>query len=350
MTLARVGIIGASGFSGLELTRLVLSHPRLELVFATSDRWVDQGVDSKVVAKARAARGLRYVGVDAAMALAKECAAVFLATPAETSLELVPRLLEARTRVVDLAGSFRLKDASQYPLFYKFQHTSQALLEDAVYGLPELFRSAIAGRRFVANPGCYPTAAALGLAPLLRAGLVELDSIVINAASGVSGAGRKSTEEYTFMEIHDDYRAYKVLAHQHTPEIEQTLSHQAKSPLSVVFTPHLLPMKRGILSTSTLRLKANTSDADVQAALVAAYEKEPLLRLKSGADAVRLAEVVDTPLCTVGATVMRRHCVVVSAIDNLLKGAASQAIQNLNLMLGFEEVLGLGVGEGVRAG
>lgn len=341
MTHARIGLVGASGYSGIELTRLLARHAQVSLDFLTSDRWVGQTVAARVGLTPDARHASKYVTVEEGLSRAASVDAVFLATPAETSLELAPKLLAAGTRVIDLAGSFRLKDATQYPPFYKFTHHEPALLEQAVYGLPELFRDRIVGQRFIANPGCYPTAAALSVAPLLEAGLVEPESIVINAASGVSGAGRKASEEYTFMEIDADFRAYKVLGHQHTPEIEQTLSTVAGAPLSLVFTPHLLPMKRGILSTATVLLKPGVEAAAVQQAFERRYAKEPLVTVLASAEAVRIADVVNTARCLVGVTVKGRRCVAISAIDNLLKGAASQAVQNLNLMLGFPEVTAL---------
>lgn len=338
MTRARIGIVGASGYSGMDLTRLLLGHPNVELDFLTSDRWVGQTVESKLgVAVKQGAT--QYVSVEQGLARAASCEAVFLATPAETSLELAPKLLGA-TRVIDLAGTFRLKDAGLYPTFYKFTHPDPALLARSVYGMPELFRERIAGQRFIANPGCYATAAALSVAPLVKQGLVDLD-VVISAASGVSGAGRKASEEFTFMEIDADFRAYKVLSHQHTPEIEQTLSMVAGRPVSLVFTPHLLPMKRGILSTAVTRLRDGVTAAQVTEAYQRAYAQEPLVKLLASADAVRIADVVNTPKTLIGVTVSGRRCVAISAIDNLQKGAASQAVQNLNLAMGWPETAGL---------
>jgi N-acetyl-gamma-glutamyl-phosphate reductase len=338
MTRARIGIVGASGYSGMDLTRLLLGHPNVELDFLTSDRWVGQTVESKLgVAVKQGAT--QYVSVEQGLARAASCEAVFLATPAETSLELAPKLLGA-TRVIDLAGTFRLKDAGLYPTFYKFTHPDPALLARSVYGMPEFFRERIAGQRFIANPGCYATAAALSVAPLVKQGLVDLD-VVISAASGVSGAGRKASEEFTFMEIDADFRAYKVLSHQHTPEIEQTLSMVAGRPVSLVFTPHLLPMKRGILSTAVTRLRDGVTAAQVTEAYQRAYAQEPLVKLLASADAVRIADVVNTPKTLIGVTVSGRRCVAISAIDNLQKGAASQAVQNLNLAMGWPETTGL---------
>jgi len=333
----RAGIIGASGYSGIELTRLILRHGQVQLGFATSDRWVGQ----TVAAKTGLGSELSYVSVDAGLEAARGCQVVFLATPAESSLELGPKLAAQGVTVVDLAGSFRLKDAALYPPYYRFEHTAPALLAKAVYGLPELFREQVKGARFVANPGCYPTAAALSVAPLLHAGLVDPQSLVINAASGVSGAGRKASEDFGFMEIDGDFRAYRTLKHQHLPEIRQTLSQVAGADVPLVFTPHLLPVKRGILSTAVAKVKKGVTTAQVQQVLADAYGEEPLIGVKSEPDAVRLADVVLTPKCLVGAATDGAHVVSISAIDNLLKGAASQAVQNMNLALGLPETMGL---------
>ena len=325
------GLIGASGYSGIELTRLLLGHRGVTLSFVTSDRWVEQTIAERTALPSQ----LKYVSNEQGLGAAKGCDVVFLATPAETSLQLAPKLRALGVRVVDLAGSFRLQDLSKYPAFYKFEHTAPSLVKEAVYGLPELFRAKIRGAAFVSNPGCYATAAALSVAPLLNAGLIDPTSIVISAASGVSGAGRKASEEFTFMEIDSDFRAYKTLKHQHVPEIEQTLG------VRLVFTPHLLPIKRGILSTAVARLKSGVSQAQVNEAFGAAFGREPMVKLVASADSVRIADVVRTPWCLIGASVDETHVVSVSAIDNLLKGAASQAVQNMNLMLGHEETAGL---------
>jgi N-acetyl-gamma-glutamyl-phosphate reductase len=332
-----VGIVGASGYSGLELTRLLLGHPRARLAFATSDRWVGQ----TVAARTGLPSELPYLGVEAGLAAAGDCQVVFLATPAESSLELVPRLRGRGVKVVDLSGSFRLADASLYPRFYRFEHRAPAQLAEAVYGLTELYAEQVRGASLVANPGCYATAAALSVAPLLRDGLVDPGSLVINAASGVSGAGRKASEDFTFMEVDADFRAYRTLSHQHLPEIRQTLSRVAGVDVPLVFTPHLLPIKRGILSTAVARLVPGTSAAQVTAAYERAYGRCPLVSLRGSADAVRIAEVVNTPRTVIGASVDERTVVAVAAIDNLLKGAASQAVQNFNLLLGHGETEGL---------
>ncbi len=330
-----VGVFGASGYSGLELVRLCSTHPGVELRFLTSDRW--EGKAASAYAATRSP--LHFIGHAAGEAAAAQCDVVFLATPAETSLALAARL--SGPRVVDLSGAFRLKDAALYPKFYGFEHHDGATLASAVYGLPELFRAQIPAAKWVANPGCYATAAALSVAPLLKAKLIDPSSIVISAASGVSGAGRKASEDFSFMEIDADFRAYKVLKHQHTPEIDQTLSALGGGTVSTVFTPHLLPLKRGILNTSVATLNLGVTAAQVTAAFTDSYEKEPMIRLRESADHVRLAPIVHTSFTDVGFSVQGRRVVVTSALDNLLKGAAGQALQNFNLLAGFAETEGL---------
>lgn len=287
----RVAIVGASGYSGIELTRLLEAHPNIEVV----------------------ATGREAIEAD--------CDVAMLATPAEVSHEIAPQLLAKGRRVVDLSGAFRLRDAALYPKFYGFEHRHPELLAEAVYGLPELDRTRQAAARLIANPGCYATAIQLALAPLRYSGRA-----IVDAMSGVTGAGRKATEGFSFTEIANDVRAYRVLKHQHTPEIEQQLATR------VTFVPHLLPIKRGILATCHV----DASDVDF-----ACYANEPFISLAPSANEVRIVDVVGTNKCRIGYTRDGDHVVVMSAIDNLVKGAAGQAVQNLNLMLGLAEQAGL---------
>jgi N-acetyl-gamma-glutamyl-phosphate reductase len=340
MHTASVGIIGASGYSGLEATRLLAHHPRAELVFATSDRWVAQSVGARAGVTGPAA-ALRYLAQPEAEARAKGCDVVLLCTPAEVSLDLVPRLLDKGVKVIDLSGAFRLKDAAAYGAWYGFEHHAPQLLAGAVYGMTELFRARVREAQLVANPGCYPTAATLPLAPLLREGLVDPRTLVINAASGVTGAGRKASEEYGFCEVEGDFRAYRVLRHQHTPEIAQTLEQLGGSPAPLTFTPHLLPVRRGILCTTYAWFKPGATVEQVGTALREAYGDEPFIQLLPSAEAVSLKGVVGTNRCQIGFASDRGRLVLVSSIDNLVKGAAGQAVQNLNVMSGFDEALGL---------
>ncbi|MGQ0507897.1 MAG: N-acetyl-gamma-glutamyl-phosphate reductase [Myxococcaceae bacterium] len=330
-----IALFGASGYSGLVAGRLLSAHPRAKLAVVTSDKWGG----SSVLSKTGDDVPLKYVSHDEGLALAKGCAAALLATPAEASLTLAPKLLELGCKVVDLSGAFRLKQEDRYPAFYNFTHSAPALLAKAVYGMPELGRQTLGA--LVANPGCYATAAALQLAPLLKAGVIEKTGIVIDAASGTTGAGRTGSEDYGFGEIDEDFRAYKVLKHQHTPEILQTLAVP-----SLTFTPHLLPLRRGILSTAYARLAPGKTAAQVRESLARAYEGERFIRVLADADQVNLKAVVGTNRCDLGVSVDETgldpgRVVVVSAIDNLLKGAAGQAVQNLNLLMGWPEHEGL---------
>jgi N-acetyl-gamma-glutamyl-phosphate reductase len=328
-----VGIVGASGYSGLELSRILALHPHLELKLLGSDKWAGETAGRRAGLSGAAGK-LKYAPQDRCAELGRECAAVFLATPAEASLQLAPALLDAGVRVVDLSGAFRLRDARLYPKSYGFTHPRPDLLEEAVYGLPELARTP-EGARLVANPGCYPTAAALALAPLVEAGLLEGDRIIVDAASGVTGAGRRAAEEYSFAEIDGDFRAYKVLRHQHQPEMAQTLGRQ------LTFTPHLLPAKRGILATCYARLADGRRGEDLRAAYAHKYADAPFVEVLESPDDVSLKGVNGTNKCQVAVAADGDVVVAISAIDNLVKGAAGQAVQNLNLMMGWPETAGL---------
>lgn len=321
----RVSIIGASGYSGMELVRILLAHPNIQIVAAGSDKLARRPIENVGTSTSS---GLTYVeqidAVDAA------CDVAFLATPAEVSAYFVPRLLAAGRRVIDLSGAFRLRDATLYPKFYNFEHPQPELLAEAVYGLPELDRERQRNARLIANPGCYATAIQLALAPLRYEGRA-----IVDAMSGVTGAGRKATEDFSFAEIANDVRAYRVLKHQHTPEIEQQLRAR------VTFVPHLLPIKRGIIATCHVDL----SDAEARVDF-SRYAKEPFVSLAPSANDVKIVDVVGTNKCRIGYSTDGEHVVVISAIDNLVKGAAGQAVQNLNLMLGLPEQAGL---EGLRS-
>ena len=347
-----IGVVGASGYSGIELCRVLAAHPGVDVRFVASDRWEGVTVRAKT-GIGGSVGGLSYVPHAQAVGAAHGCAAVLLATPAEASLELAPQLLERGVKVIDLSGAFRLADGSAYPRHYGFEHRHPALLAHAVYGLPEIEdRKAIAAARLVANPGCYPTAAALALVPLLRAGLLADEAIVVDAASGVSGAGRQASEAYSFCEVADDVRPYKVLRHQHTPEIAQSLARGAGKPVRVTFTPHLLPIKRGILSTASARLAPGARAAALAETLRATYRDEPLVEVLDAPEQVAIARVAGTARASVAVAVAEAgfdpgRVVVVSAIDNLLKGAASQAVQNLNLVLGLPERMALEPAPGV---
>jgi N-acetyl-gamma-glutamyl-phosphate reductase len=334
-----IAVVGASGYSGLELTRQAARHPRLRLVSLFSDRWAAEAAGDRLPLPAPAA-ALRYLALADAPSLDAEIA--FLATPAEVSLDLAPRLLARGVRVVDLSGAFRLEDATLYPTWYGFEHAARAELAAARYGLPELERSRLRDARLVSNPGCYATATALALAPLVKTGLVEADGIAVAAMSGVSGAGRRASEDFSFCEIDEDLRAYRLGRHQHVPEIEQTVRRFAGRCGPISFVPHLVPIRRGILATCSLRLARGAAAADLETAWEQAYRSEPFVRLLP-AEKVAVKDVARTNRVHLGLSVDSRAgiAVAVSAIDNLVKGAAGQALQALNAAMGWDETLGL---------
>ena len=341
-SISTVGIVGVSGYSGMELARIVAGHPRLALGLAVSDKWAGStvadhisvsGIDGTVPVRPQSdPTGAAFAGLDV----------VFLCTPAEASLALAPIALEAGARVVDLSGAFRLA-ANEYPHWYGFTHSRPELLPSACYSIPEAGASGdIREARLVSNPGCYATAATLAVLALLRGEIIATEGIIIDAASGTTGAGRKATEDFSFSEVVGDFRAYRVLRHQHTPEIERALALAGQPPLKVTFTPHLLPTRRGILATVYGRLKSGKTAADAAAAIDRFVADKPFLRAAKP-DAVRLQPVVGTNRVLLGADAdpERGVAVAFAALDNLVKGAAGQAVQNANLMLGLPEGTGL---------
>jgi len=342
----RAGIVGVSGYSGMELARILASHPHFSLGLVTSDKWTGKRLGERI-AVARPAAALTCLSHEQGQSHLGEVDVVFLCTPAEVSVELAPQALAAGARVVDLSGGFRLA-AEQYPQWYGFAHPAPDLLAEAVYCMPEATRNTerLRTARLVSNPGCYPTASVLAVLPLLRAGFMELDAVSIDAKSGTTGAGRKASEDMSFSEVADDMRAYRILRHQHTPEIERALLLGGAPNVRVTFVPHLLPVRRGILVTAYGRLRHGTGGSDpaggVRKALDDFAEERPFISVVSPEE-VRLQAAVGTNRVVLGASADARLGVVVSfaAIDNLIKGAAGQAVQNANLMFGFSETAGL---------
>ncbi len=334
-----VAVVGASGYSGLELTRILARHPAARVAALYSDRWSEELAGDRLPLQGDIAR-LAYrplsEGHDA------QADWVFLATPAEVSADLAPKLLAKGCRVVDLSGAFRLLDTSAYPPWYGFDHPAPHLLADARYGLPELARDKLPGAKLVTNPGCYATAIALAIAPLVRSGLVSPEGICVTGMSGVSGAGRKASEDYSFSETSEDVRAYRLGKHQHVPEIEQTVARYAGACGPISFTPVLVPIRRGILAAVTLRLAGKPKSSDLHDAIATAYADEPFVKLRP-ADKVMVKDVVHTNRCHVGVAMDARSgvAVVSSAIDNLVKGAAGQAVQAMNAAIGLPETTGL---------
>lgn len=347
-----VAIVGASGYSGEELVRLLLGHPRVELRTVTSRQYAGQtlGQIFPRFASHPGARSLRFTEPNVEQ-LARDAQIVFLALPHGVAAEFAVPLLEKGCRVIDLSADFRVRNPAVYEEFYAHPHPAPGLLPQAVYGLPEFYRAQIRGARLVASPGCYPTSILLPLIPLLRAGLLDPQGLIADSLSGVSGAGRKAELDYLFVECNESVRAYGLPKHRHLSEIEQELALAAGTPVTLQFTPHLVPVNRGIHTTlyarparGEARGAASAELAEqIAAAMHQAYREEPFVRLLSGKALPDTKNVVGTNYCEIAWRVDPRtgRVVLLSAEDNLVKGASGQAVQSLNLMCGFPETTGL---------
>lgn len=333
-----VGIVGGSGYTGGEMLRLVMQHPELTLGCITSRQDAGEPVTSQWPQLA-AARKIRFVAPEPDVLA--ECDLVFFATPHTTAMSMAAPLLDRGVRVVDLSADFRLKSVEQWEHWYGVRHETPELIPRAVYGLPEIAREAIRGADLVACPGCYPTAVLLGLVPLVEAGLVELDSLIADAKSGVSGAGRKATLGTLFGEVDENFRAYGIDGHRHLPEIRQVLGELAGMPVPLTFVPHLLPMFRGLQATLYATLKPNAEN--IAERFVERYADHPFVTVHEAGSIPETRAARGTNMCHIGVTVYpeEQRVMVISLLDNLVKGAAGQAMQNANLMLGLPETLGL---------
>ena len=338
--MVNVAIVGASGYTGVELVRLLHAHPSVEITCVTSRQSVGEELAAVFPSLfGRIAHVCDDVDVDLVCAKSD---VVFTALPHQTAMAVVPAFLRAGKRVIDLSADYRLREVSVYEQWYQ-AHTSPELLSEAVYGLPELYREKIATARLVANPGCYPTSVALALKPLLQQGLVDVSTLVVDAKSGASGAGRSAKLGSLFCEVNEGFKAYGVAGHRHTPEIEQTLSDVAGTPVRLTFTPHLLPINRGILSTCYAQFAAALSIGDLRDIYQQQYGDEPFVRVLPEGVWPNVAFVRGSNFCDINLTLDPRtgRVIVIAAIDNLVKGAAGQAVQNMNLMLGINERQGL---------
>ncbi len=332
-------IIGASGYSGAELLRILLRHRHItvDALFANTSAGKRVGEVYPVFAGRLDAVYQSY-SVDAAC----KSDVVFIALPSGEAMSLVPDLLERGKKVIDMGGDFRLRDVGVYREYYQREHASPQLLGSAVYGLPEWNRSRVQSASFVANPGCYPTSAILPLAPLLKEGLIEPRGIVINSLSGVSGAGRSASVDLSFVEVNESVKAYKVGVHQHVPEIRQTLTDIGGNDIALTFVPHLLPITRGIYTSIYAQLAGDATQERVLEAYRQHYANEPFVRVSATA-IPEIKNVNYTNSIDIGFRVYpeNNHIIILSAIDNLVKGAAGQAVQNMNIMLGYDETEGL---------
>lgn len=335
----RVSIIGASGYGGGELVRLLVGHPHVALAHLTAE-------SRKAEAYGEVFPNLRgfvaHVTEDADLAaIGADSDVVFISLPNGMAMTMVPALGPGM-KVIDLGADFRFRDPATYAVWYKAEHASPALLDEAVYGQPELHRERLRAARIVGNPGCYPTAALIAIAPFLRAGVVVREGVIVDAKSGVSGAGRGASLGTHFSEVNENVKPYNVAAHRHAPEIEQELSALCGGPVSVSFVPHLIPMTRGILATAYLRLARPLTTADAEELLTAAYAAEPFVRVLP-AGLPQTKATCGSNYCDVAVRVDARAGVLIAmaALDNLVKGASGQAIQNMNIMCGFPEDAGL---------
>ncbi len=345
-TRLKVAILGASGYTGGELLRLLSGHTRVTVTTVTADKSVGRLVTA-VFPSLDTFHALRFEALDIERII-KKVDLVFAALPHTASMEPVAACVRARKPVIDLSADYRLTKAETYERWYGTPHTSPALLKKSVYGLPELHRAKIRRARLVAVPGCYPTAAILQLAPLLARQVIWTDTIVINAKSGISGAGRNPAPASHFPEAHDSMTAYAIGRHRHIPEIEQELNRIAPTPnpirrdgkaIKVVFTPHLTPMNRGILSTACARMQKSITDFSVKKMYRDFYRNERFIRIREDPSSISPGHVRGSNFCDIGIFVDFRthHIITVAALDNLVKGAAGQAIQSMNIMLGFPE-------------
>src|SRR5579863_6046257 len=337
----KVAVLGASGYSGIEAVRILATHPFVEVTVLTSEHYTGREV-------ADVYRHL--IGVDLppfeelrADLIKGRAEIVISCLPERVGAPLIAEFVHEGIRAIDVSADFRLKDPAAYRQTYGADHPAPALLKEAVYGLSEFHRRELREARMVANPGCYPTGSLLGILPLIRRDLIDPSSIVIDAKSGTTGARRQAAVEQLFAEVNENFRAYKVGNHRHVPEMEQEIGAALGREITVMFVPHLLPVTRGILSSIFMRPRAGTNEQDVRAAFEASFAKSRFLRILKAGELPELKNVRATNFCELSFTLDRRTqtLCVFTAIDNLGKGAAGQAVQNLNLMLGYDEAAGL---------
>ncbi len=334
----QIAIAGATGYTGLELTRILSAHPHVTISALTSESYAGREYSS--VYPGYLKRDLPRLEPLVPNAITSKADIIFTALPHKTAMRVIPALLKRGKRVIDLSADFRFKSQKTYEQWYQ-EHSAPALLARAVYGLPELHRSAIKKAKLVANPGCYPTSIILPLIPLLHQGLITTSSIIADSKSGVSGAGRGAKTASLFCEVNEGFRAYGVFEHRHQPEIEEQLSGLSGSSIKIAFTPQLLPISRGMLSTVYVRLKKSTKPQEIQALLEKFYKKEPFVRILPQGSLPNTAAVRGTNFCDIGFRLQEKQLVLISCIDNLVKGASGQAVQNMNIMMGCPETTAL---------
>ena len=339
--MIRVGILGATGYAGIELIRILSMHKNAEIMFASSQTYAGKKL-AEVYKNLQNIVDLTCEEVDVEKA-AKSCDVVFTALPHGASKQIVPALYEAGIKVIDLSGDFRYKDQAVYEAWYGQEHSAPALLKKSVYGLPELHRNEIANTSLVGNPGCYTTCSILGLAPLAKNKWIDMDSIIVDAKSGVSGGGRTTSLGFSYAETDETMKAYKVATHRHTSEIEQEIGLLAGQEVKLSFTPHLVPLKRGIFATIYAKLTADMDTKELVNAYKEFYKNEFFIRVHDEGSMPELKYVNGSNFVDIGLCVDKRlnRVVICSCLDNLIKGAAGQAVQNMNILFGLDEKTGL---------
>jgi N-acetyl-gamma-glutamyl-phosphate reductase len=338
--MIKAAVVGATGYAGAELVRILAGHPGVDLAMITSRQFAGQRLDTVYPALA----GQVDLVCDAYAAAKVSAAAdvIFLALPHKLPMAFVPDLLARGKKVVDLSADFRFQDITAYEAAYQ-PHSAGDLLAESVYGLSEVYAEQIRAARLIGNPGCYPTSVLLPLVPLLKAGWLDPETLIADSKSGVSGAGRSLSLTTHFCEVHESFKAYKVAVHRHNPEMDEVLSDAAKTPVHITFVPHLVPMSRGMQTTVYANLRKAVTPDDIRACLEAFYRGRPFVRIRPDGQPPDSAHVRGTNCCDIGFTLdgAARRLVLLSAIDNLVKGAAGQAVQNMNLMFGLDETAGL---------
>lgn len=346
--MIKVGIIGATGYTGKELLRILLGHPEVEVEILLAKMEKEKIPISRIFKEFSKETELLCQDFDSA-SIAHSVDLIFTCLPHRISMEIIPEFFARGKRIIDLSADFRLKDTSIYKQWYGAEHKCPDLVSEAVYGLPELNRDKIREAQLVANPGCYPTAVILALAPLVKEkGLIDLESIIIDAKTGISGAGRNPTLINYFPERTENLTPYKITSHQHIPEIEQELRELAGQHLRVTFTPHLVPINRGILASIYLSLKREVAARDLYLGF---YKDEPFVRILDDGQVPEIKDVCRSNYCDLAIFTDGRiphRLILFSSIDNLVKGAAGQAVQNMNIMYGFNETTGLRLSSGAR--
>jgi len=339
----RAGLVGLSGYTGMELARLLTAHPRMRLSFAASRSEAGKRLGDQYPALEKLPGADLIIRQPDITQAAAQCDVLFLAVPHDAAMEFAAEARAVGVAVVDLSAAFRLRDADSFEQWYAIPHSRRALLKEAVYGLPELYADAIAGARLVANPGCYPTASILGLYAALKYGFIGSEDIIIDAKSGASGAGRKAAVPTLFCEVHDSFRAYNLGKHRHTPEIEQEVSLMAGAPVRLSFNPHLLPVDRGIHATIYAKIKGSPTLDEIHAAHVECWKNSPWVRVLPKGGLPETRNVRGTMFCDIGLTLDSRtgRLIICSVIDNLCRGASGQALANANLMCGLPVDCGL---------